>query len=55
MCVAVCALGGESHTVGARQACSALISARLHMDLIGWEIIICWGEMREGDVKEIEE
>lgn len=33
-------VGGEPHTVGPRQAREALIWAWLHMDLMGWEIII---------------
>ena len=33
-------VGGEPHTVGPSQASVALIRARLHMDLIDWEIII---------------
>lgn len=37
-------VGGEPRTVGRRQTSAALIWARLHMDLIGWEIIIYWGE-----------
>lgn len=37
-------MGGKPHTLGPRRASLALIWARLHMDLIGWEIIICWGK-----------
>ncbi len=54
VCVCVCVLhfvGGEPHTAGLRQVSVALIRARLHMDLIGREIIIYWGE-NQGEVKE---
>lgn len=44
-------VGREAHTVGLRQASVALIRARLHMDLIGWEIIIYWGENEGGRSK----
>ena len=47
-------MGGEPHTAGPKQASVALILARLHMDLIGWEIIIPRGKMRGGEeLKEV--
>lgn len=45
-------VGWEPHTVGPRQGSVALIWARLHMDLIGWEIITYWWKMREWEMKE---
>lgn len=44
-------VGGKLRTAGPKHDNEALISARLHMDLIGWEIITHQGKMSDGEEK----